>query len=89
MCEQRRESAFQFHIGSIKGFLSRKTEFIINEFQFHIGSIKGKIDNEDYAIALKFQFHIGSIKGLLTSRADLLNYYFNSTLVRLKERQKK
>ncbi len=54
-------------------------------FQFHIGTIKSFNDVQEWPMFSLFQFHIGTIKSIIESFGNGTFYYFNSTLVQLKE----
>jgi len=80
---------FQFHNGSIK---TDKLIKLANHkllFQFHNGSIKTHNENTQKFKQSLFQFHNGSIKTLRTQFYLICGICFNSTMVRLKQIEKK
>ena len=54
-------------------------------FQFHYGTIKRKHDSLYLSTVSTFQFHYGTIKSKDKILVSPIIYYFNSTMVRLKE----
>ena len=54
---------FQFHHGTIKGFIKSHQVPYYLQFQFHHGTIKGGYSIIAYDFEIKFQFHHGTIKG--------------------------
>ena len=63
--EGGRRIRFQFHHGSIKASLARKSLLDFTVFQFHHGSIKAILICTTTLILRRFQFHHGSIKAIL------------------------
>ena len=54
------------------------------EFQFHYGTIKSGVFYVSPAPQELFQFHYGTIKSAGEYILSDVNWYFNSTMVRLK-----
>ena len=65
------------------------TELGIRQFQFHYGTIKSTLPEYFRRKLYSFQFHYGTIKRRGTSILPKRIAYFNSTMVRLKERLRK
>ena len=59
----KEETEFQFHTGSIKGWVDKMNKERPEKFQFHTGSIRGRIETMFIEKPKGFQFHSGSIKG--------------------------
>ena len=73
----------------LKVWKRRISRIIVSRFQFHYGSIKRNCVFTLSHFPCIFQFHYGSIKRHFRRWKMQLCYYFNSTMVRLKDRHRK
>jgi len=80
---QKGNKIFQFHYGSIMGFIRSLQNTFISGFQFHYGSIMGSFDNTEDTkdtISIPLWFDYGEIVFATASAVSLFQFHYGSIM---------